>query len=217
MKKNKLRRTGVAAAAMAAVIAAGSAIGVSAYFTDTDNAKNTFTVGKVDIEQHEDNWNPDPENITPNQEFDKDPTVKNSGDNAAFVFEVVEVPCRTVITATADGTKNNGGKAVLTDLFSYDVSSEWALIKTENVNEGSNIAAHRYTYVYGTAEECTALEGGETTTPLFTKVRFANVIEGQGLEDEKVSIDINAYAIQTSDLGTTQPSKVLSVIYNQGK
>lgn len=43
----------VAATALVGVLLIG---GISAYFTDTDSTTNNFTVGKIDIELHEDNW-----------------------------------------------------------------------------------------------------------------------------------------------------------------
>ena len=58
---------------------------VSAYFTDADTATNTFTVGKVSIDLQEPDWVP-PTNITPEQEFAKDPKILNDGINDAYVF-----------------------------------------------------------------------------------------------------------------------------------
>ena len=47
--------------------------GISAYFTDSDTATNTFTVGKIDVELQEPNWNEDNgENVLPNETVAKD-------------------------------------------------------------------------------------------------------------------------------------------------
>ena len=55
--------------------------------------KNTFTVGSVKIQLLEDNWNPNnAKELHPNQVFTKDPRVRNTGDNNAFVFLEVYVP-----------------------------------------------------------------------------------------------------------------------------
>lgn len=209
---------GVGAALFAVLtVVSGCMIGVSAYFTDTDQVENTFTVGKVEIRQHEDQWVPDPKHITPDQVFAKDPSIENTGDTEAFVYETVEVPCRDVITANEDGTKN---VKRLTDLFLYQINPEWALIQTENISEGSKIIAHRYTYVYGSAEKCTILPAGKTTPTLFDTVRFANVIEGQGLEDQKLIINVQAYAIQASNLGqnnTSSPLEVFGLLKSQSR
>lgn len=55
-----------------AVAAIGSSL---AYFTDKEEATNTFTVGKVDIELTEPNWNPQDSKIMPGIEIPKDPTI----------------------------------------------------------------------------------------------------------------------------------------------
>ena len=89
---------------------------------------------------------------------------------------------------------------------------------TEDVKAGDAVTAHKYTYVYGDASHCTPLEAGSTSPTLFDKVRFANVIEEQGVEDTVQDIVINAYAIQTEDLGassTDVPGDVLDIIYKQ--
>lgn len=219
------RKTKAALAiAMVAAMTVGSVAGMSAYFTDTDSSTNTFTVGKVKIEHHEDDWDKTPEEekkeITPNKEFKKDPRIQNTGDNAAYVFQVVEVPCANIITADLNGNRLNGGQKTLTDLFSYTVNNGWTLMKTENVMTGSAVTAHKYTYVYGTAEKCTALEKGTSTPTLFDTVTFCNVVEGEGLEDTVQNIKIDAFAIQTTDLTDADvqaPSQVLGIIYNQAK
>ena len=221
MKKIKINRKGLIAFALCAVVAACGAMGVSAYFTDTDSSTNTFTVGKVTIEHHEDKWDEvpedDKEDITPNKEFDKDPAIENTGDNAAYVFQTVQVPCKEIITANLDGTRN---PRTLTDLFSYSVNSGWTLMTTEDVKEGQTVVAHKYTYVYGSASHCTALDAGQTTPTLFDKVKFCNAVEEQGIEDTVQSIQINAYAIQTENLGehaTDVPGDVLAIIYKQAE
>lgn len=216
--KKSLKKVGVFAVAAALLV--GATVGVSAYFTDTDSSTNTWTVGKITIVHKEPEWDelPDPEkeDITPGKEFAKDPQIENTGENAAFVFQTVEVPVATVITAQDNGTRN---PEALTDLFSYTVNEGWTQIGTvENVMDGSDVVAHKYTYVYGSATACTSLAAGVTTPTLFDTIKFANVIEDEGLETTTQSVKINAYGIQTSDLGasdTTTPSEVLQIIYNQ--
>lgn len=210
---------GILLIALCGVLAAGKVVGLSAYFTDNDTARNTFTVGKVTIDVSEPSWTPDPDNITPNQSFQKDPTILNTGDNDAFVFMQVEVPCANVVTANADGTRN---PQALTDFFSYEVNSGWTLMHTEDVSEktpsGTQVIAHRYQYAYGSETACTALKPDEKTT-LFDTVKYANLVEGQ-LEDQTVHMDIKAYAIQTTDLGdngTVVSKEVFSILCNQVK
>ncbi len=74
--------------ALAVCLIAIAAVGTLAYFTDTDKADNTFTVGNVDITLTEPNWNKDKaesDDVYPGEALPKDPTVKNVGDNPCFV------------------------------------------------------------------------------------------------------------------------------------
>lgn len=182
-----------------------------AYFTDGDTATNTFTVGKISLDLQEPNWEP-PTDITPNQEIEKDPQVKNDGTNDEFVFVEVVVPYANVVTANEDGTKN---AAADTELFSYDVNEGWTEMGIGTKDEEDKTVTHRY--VYGTAEACTALGKNATTPALFDSVTFANVVEDQNLEDSMQNIIINAYGIQTTDLNgdKTAPDDVWAVLNNQ--
>ncbi len=84
--KKKLTAVSLVVALLAIAI-----IGTSlAYFTDDDEATNTFTVGNVKIELAEEKWdeavdNSENENMYPGQTIDKDPVVTNIGKNPAFI------------------------------------------------------------------------------------------------------------------------------------
>lgn len=120
MMKNKKMVKGIALGAMIAALAAG---GTAAYLTDFETATNSFTVGKVDIALEEPGWKPEENTkIVPTQVIKKDPYVENKGVNEAFVYLEVSVPVREIITAAADGTRNNLEK---TELFSYSKNSDW--------------------------------------------------------------------------------------------
>ena len=84
MKKKLV--TGALIAAFGAVAITG---GTLAYFTDTDDATNTFTVGNVDITLTEPNWegtgSQDAPEVYPGEALAKDPTVTNDGANPCFV------------------------------------------------------------------------------------------------------------------------------------
>lgn len=72
--------------------------GTLAYFTDTDDATNTFTVGNVDITLTEPNWtstgSEDAPEVYPGEALAKDPTVTNDGANPCFVrIEVEGLDC----------------------------------------------------------------------------------------------------------------------------
>jgi len=88
--------------------------GTLAYFTDTDEADNVFTVGNIDIELHEKNragvtdeayreWL-ESETIMPGETMDKIVWVKNVGKEPAYVRVTITVPAdMTPVWNTASG------------------------------------------------------------------------------------------------------------------
>lgn len=185
--------------------------GVMAYLTDTDTATNTLTTGEVKIELQEPLWDEAAAsthtNIAPNATIVKDPQVKNTGKNNAYIYLKVTVPAKEVITANANGTLANNGEATATQLFTYQLAnnSKWNEIESArktNINSTTN-KVESYTYVYYYNE---AVAPNATTDKLFTEVKYANVIEGQN-DNATVNIDIEAYAIQSDNLpeNTTIP------------
>lgn len=228
MHKNNHNKRKISLIALALVCCMAVA-GVSAYFTDADTATNTFTIGKISIDLQEPEWVP-PENITPEQEIPKDPQIKNDGINEEYVFMEVIVPYANIVTANDDGTKNAADD---TQLFTWNVNNGWTEI-SKKTNADST-----YTYVYaytgvnedGTAKDGSAMEAltKDSTTPaLFDAVKFANIVEDQGLEGVSKNIIINAYGIQTTNIndvdtdidgenngGATAPLAVWEVISEQ--
>lgn len=221
MKKNMIKGS-IAVLGLTAILTTG---GLMAYFTDTDTQTNKFTVGKVEVDLHEPEWDkqpdsdkdgvPDPaEDMTPNKTIVKDPTVTNTGINDQFVFVTVQVPCRNIMTANPDGTRN---PAALRDLYLYTVNPGWVKLGTYDVRDSSGVAAHKYLYAYASNNACTPLEANKSTNPVFSKITTVNAIEGQGLEQQLFEMPIEAFAIQTSDLngGKTAPADVWQVYSNQ--
>lgn len=218
MKNKKLKST-IVAAALAGCLAIG---GISAYFTDADTATNTFTVGKVEIDLQEPAWEP-PMDITPEEEFAKDPQVKNTGVNDAYVFVEVVVPYAAVMAANEDGTKNETAD---TELFGYDVKDGWVEVGTPKKDEEAKTVTHLY--AYGAADAMMAVAAGVTTESVFDYIKFANIVEDEGLEGVSLDVVVNAYAIQTANIndgkdaldgdnadGKITPDAVWSVLKNQ--
>lgn len=87
--KKKILALGMVACLATAVVG-----GTLAYFTDTAQADNVFTVGNVDIELTEPNWDAegskDAPEAYPGEALKKDPTIKNDGKNPCFVRISVE-------------------------------------------------------------------------------------------------------------------------------
>lgn len=98
MKKMKWMKKGTIALAMTGVIAAGAGL-TMAYFTDTENVVNEFTVGDQDVDIKEPEWDPedgDGENMYPGYTVYKNPTVKNvvsdkNGQEPAYTRLVVYI------------------------------------------------------------------------------------------------------------------------------
>lgn len=224
MKKKKWV---IAVAICVMALMGGSSI--RAYFTDEEEQTNILTVGKVSVNLYEPKWDgegengPDVEktpedstlgvntgkNIYPLKEIPKDPTVKNTGINASWVYMEVKVPKADVIVANEDGTRK---EKAMTQLFSYEITSDWQEITSSQMEEENkkDESYNTYVYAYKTPLEgsTTLVDGsstiydGEKTTPLFEKITFANVIEGQGLEQKQLSIPIRVMAIQSDNTGT---------------
>ena len=210
MKKTNKKMAIIALALVACLMVAT----ISAYFTDADQAVNTFTVGKVSIDLQEENWNP-PTDITPNKTFTKDPKVVNDGVNDAFVFMEVVVPYANVVVAdVATGEK---AAAADTELFTYEVKDGWVEIDTVT-DEDAKTVTHVYAYVKDNA--LAAVEAGAETSTIFVddEITFVNLVEDQGIEKSTLDVVVNAYAIQTENLtddDTTDPEAVWAIVTEQ--
>lgn len=201
-------------AAATAIAAATMMTGISAYLTDKENKTNTFTIGSVDIDLKEENWeqlprsedtnedgiideNDIPDEAThmyPTQKIVKDPSVLNQGNNSAWIYLQVTVPKTEVITVDIDGNRLNDGKAVLTQLYEYEADeTQWTLLKQNTDAVNANV------YLYAVKSP---IEVGKQTVPLFEEITLVNLIEGQLDPDEIQMIDIKAFAIQSDNTGT---------------
>ena len=111
----------------------------------------------MEIELEEPEWEKKPdededgvpdeaEDLVPVQTVTKDPQITNTGTNDAFVFAVVQVPCRNIVTANTDGTKN---PQAVTDLFSWRPGNAWtSLGMCEVTGEDNAVTARKYLYAY---------------------------------------------------------------------
>lgn len=181
-----------------------------AYLTDSESAANNFTVGKVEIEGSEPAWNPDggtEEDIVPTESFDKDPQIKNVGKNPAYVYMEVAVPMADVIYANAEGQRQNGGNAAHIELFEFDTTDSTVQTLTNGI--GTSEYKDSWTQMYKkeidgrmvyTFSYNSVLNPEETTAPLFNKVTFANIVEGQ-LDGQALAVDVKFYAIQAENTG----------------
>ncbi len=201
-RKSKFRKCAAAALAVMTLASAGATL---AFFTDQEEKVNTFTVGNIDIQLEEPQWDPDKgKDITPDKEVPKDPQITNTGANDAYVFMEVSVPRSEVRTVNDDGSLSD---ALVQDLFTYETNEGWTLIMKQ-----SNDDSTTYYYAYTDADNTMkALKPEETTTPLFSSVKFINITEGE-LEGQDLSINVISRGIQTEDLDLTDPLDIYTLI-----
>ena len=103
-----MKKKSIVLAATALMMAAALVVGGTlAYFTDTDDATNTFTVGNVDIELIE-KFDPDNALLIPGKAnaINKDVSIKNVGTNDAYVWYTYKIPAALDSTDGSTGTNN---------------------------------------------------------------------------------------------------------------
>lgn len=164
------------AASLAAVAVVGSSL---AYFTDTDEKDNVYTIGNVDIVLSEPGWDAtgedEAQDMYPGEAVAKDPTVTNVGANPCFV--------RVKVEGLGDDftyrTKFQDNK--LGDGWSYNAEDEYFY----------------YAKILGTA---TLPDYSSQTTPLFDQIVLnTNVENGNG---EAGHIVVTAEAVQAQGAKT---------------
>jgi predicted ribosomally synthesized peptide with SipW-like signal peptide len=192
----------IAAFVLALVLSIG---GVLAYFSDSETKTNTFTVGKVRIELNETAWDTTghtaAESVLPNQMIDKDPTIHNTGDNAAYVFIKVSIPKANVTIEAQDGSNGTTSSQQLFTLINSSnaagINSGWELVSSDTT--GANVNEYIYSYSSG-GTMTPLLKGATTTNPLFSKIQFVNAQEGWNIEGNNYNVVVTGYAIQTENL-----------------
>ncbi len=196
----------------AVLLVAASVLGTLAYLTSQDQVTNTFTVGSVSItldEQDVDNDTNKADNLTygegesavvrdkansykllPGHQYDKDPIVHVDSDSEdCYLFVVVKNEI-AAIESNAEGDKTVADQIA---------ENGWNEVGT--TEDG-------ILYVYGAAENPTAVEGGENKTVFATfKIdgdKVVNVPEGETLPEGKIDLSayenltivVTAYAVQ---------------------
>ncbi len=179
--------------------------GMIAYFTDTDTKTNVFTLGDVDISISETFEPTDAQGLLPGDSVNKAPSIKNdSTTTPAYVFAEVIVPCYD-----ADPISNPA--AADTPLYTFTANSGWTLINTPAVGSDNTIT---YVYAYGTSSAMTSLAAGATTSaPVFNSVTVAPTLTSAEADTASATpnIVVNAYGIQTKNLGVTAPADIFAL------
>lgn len=175
--------------------------GTAAYLSKSaGEVKNVFTAGSVKAQLTEAHWDTKKASkVYPGQILEKDPVVKNIGENSANVFLEVNVPMRSI--AVLDGSTGRKTIRENRELFTFQADeTKWTLLYQEKTSGNKK-------YIYGYKS---ALNPGESTTPLFRKLAAVSYLEGE--LDASVSYDVPVIAsvIQEQD-----GSKTLKEIYQE--
>lgn len=195
------------------VVAAMAIGGTLAYFTGTDSAKNTFTVGSVSIVLYEHSagsntdinglktWSPGTSEVKantysgiyPGAVLPKDPTIRNTGNNPAYVQMKI-----TISHAAAWAASITAG----TNLTAYVGGFDPALWRRSNII--SDTVNDTLTYVY---EYKSILPVGGNTGALFTSITIPSSLNNAqmtavGGVGGTFTLDITAEAIQAEGFGS---------------
>lgn len=169
-------------AVVAIVLVAAVAVGGSlAYFTDTQKADNTFTVGNVKITLTEPNWESsgkfDAPEVYAYEALKKDPTVTNTGANPCFVRVKVE------------GLNQFGADKMIT----YETGYVKDALGAGWVNGGDGYFYYNQ-ILLGSAGGNTT---GKVTSALFDQIRMpANLTNGDASTTMKVTVTAEAVQAQ---------------------
>lgn len=195
MKKKTILVAAIAVMLVAALVVGGTL----AYFTDTKTADNTFTMGNVAITLDEKNANPDAPtgsrvdgntyNVYPGKTVDKDPTVHNTGRNAAYIRATVTV------SNWATLSKELYPNVALADTLKELVGSfgeGWSVVGAAADNSGAVTFTLKYDH---------QLAASADTAPMFQQVTVPAGLENENASSFK-TMTVQAQAIQADGFTT---------------
>ena len=176
--------------ALLAVCAIGGSL---AYFTDTDTKDNTFTGGNVNIELTETEWVED-SIANPGVAVDKNPIVKNIGENEAWIRVNVTISDAAAFKAAMKAHN-------ITDLATIFAGHNESYWKRASINEDAEADTITYSYYY---KEKVAKNA--STQPIFTSVTIPAAFTSAEMAEigDNFTINVTADAIQTAGLATVE-------------
>ncbi len=205
--ESKLRKSGKVKAALGIAIAGVlvfAMAGSYAYFQASSVANNKYTLTKSDTvsaELQEPDWDEgDAKNLKPGVELDKNPLVKNTStsDTDLYVFMAVDVPVDTVKCEGDTAAKSQELFALYNGTTAGVNTSAFTLVGSKDITTSGTVTAKRYVYKYNTA-----LAQNNSTASLFTKVKYANVVDNtMATNGYEGSIDVYQYVIQADAFAT---------------
>ena len=182
-----------------ALLIASVVVGTLAYFTDSEQATNTFTVGQVHIDLNETDVDGDKDtkandyHLLPGHTYVKDPTVTIlKGSDDAYVRMLVEPSSMEALEKAFPNNKGEDGTFLLQNLVSGWNPAIWEFAGYEN-----GVYEFRYHMTVAAPEENVALE------PLFEEVVIPGEIDNDNLAAlEGIEINVVAHAIQAAGFDT---------------
>ena len=202
------KRTILAAVVLSLVLVVG---GILAFFTDSDEKTNVFTIGtNVDITLNENStWvagsganagkyvSDDASSMTPGSYVAKSPTVTCvTGKRDAYVFVRVTSPI-------VDGQ----------EVLTYTKGNDWVQVGSDDTTteSGKVIRVFAYASSVGGTNTLTTLTAGQTTTAAFGDVTINNYFgsdatKGALIQGNSYDLKVEAYGIQTTGMTATNLS-----------
>lgn len=187
---------GVAVAGVMAFAMAGS----YAYFQASETVDNPYTVVKSDTvsaDLQEPSWDPEAaKDLKPNVELAKDPLVKNTStsDTDLYAFISVDIPVDTVKCEGDAAAKSQELFSLVNGTTAGANTTDFTLVGAKDVTKSgsSTVTAKRYVYKYNTK-----LAKDASTPSLFTKVKYANVVDNtMAVNGYSGNITVSQYVIQ---------------------
>ena len=194
--KMKTKRKALLLSLCAVLLVVASVMGTMAYLTSTDEVKNTFTVGKVEItldEKDTDNSTPNADRdkansylLVPGEKYEKDPTVHvKPVSEDSYIFVKVENGLAAYEDATSAA---EGGYKSIADQI---IANGWT--KLDGVD---NVYYREYSKVASTVT-------ADTNLVVFKEFKLKDTAnEVNGWNTLNVNITITAYAIQKAGFDT---------------
>lgn len=200
---------------MLAIMLVGASL---AYFTDKGEATNTFTMGKVDIELTEPNWNGEGDDnaqkVFPGVTYAKDPTITVvKGSEDCYLIATVTITEKADLYELYKNDTNVTKPWGLSlagngNLVSGGVAGYAATPATEDGKSGTMLSVDGTPVAFVTYEEkddtiiytyfFKHIHTAGSSEILFTEVNVPSIIKDQSLSGLKVTV--NAYAIQAAGM-----------------
>ena len=156
--------------------------GTIAYFTVNQKAQNAITTGELSFQLHQTTADGTP--------YPDEPIVIMPGDVQSKIVTVENTGMRPMYLRIKLTAAVNDGALDATECMLLDI------------NESDWIVDGEYYYYK------TALEAGETTTPLFTQVTFVGNRVTNAYLGKLLSLDVAAFAVQSDHNGTAPQDAV---------